>query len=436
MTQARDVDTPLPSQVRARLTTLASDGLARMPQAQVPPPLRRAMSFAPAKRAKLVGAQLLQYVESDDEFREHLATQVRALTPQVAASLEAPDPAQETDVVEAAAVAAILRPAGWAELVDRARELEGRRRTTGGDLESTINKLAGDLEQARGATKAIRERMRTQVDELKAENAVLRRKLGEARGRLREAEGRAAAADDRIETAAREADIAIREAEAEARRLRQRISELETESGAARRATRDEREEQSVRLRLLLETLMDTTTGLRRELALAPSDALPADAVPAVEPSTGSGVAGVGRALLIDDPALLRRLLELPRVHLVIDGYNASKTAWPTVPLDQQRSRLVSGVAALVAGKGIECTIVFDGADLKHPPPVSSPRGVRVRFSPPGVIADDLIRQLVAAEPGGRPLVVVSTDREVAESVTKLGARSVASISLVKAIGA
>jgi predicted RNA-binding protein with PIN domain len=113
-----------------------------------------------------------------------------------------------------------------------------------------------------------------------------------------------------------------------------------------------------------------------------------------------------------------------------------SKTAWPSAPLEEQRNRLGSRVAALVAGKGIEVTIVFDGADLKHPPTVSAPRGVRVLFSPPGVIADDTIRHLVSAEPLGRPLVVVSTDREVAESVTKMGARSVASQALVAAMGA
>ena len=68
-------------------------------------------------------------------------------------------------------------------------------------------------------------------------------------------------------------------------------------------------------------------------------------------------------------------------------------------------------------------------------PSCPAPRGVRVRFSPPGVIADDVVRQLVAAEPTGRPVVVVSTDREVAESVTKMGARSVASSALVAVFG-
>jgi rRNA-processing protein FCF1 len=58
-----------------------------------------------------------------------------------------------------------------------------------------------------------------------------------------------------------------------------------------------------------------------------------------------------------------------------------------------------------------------------------------VRFSPHGVIADDVIRDLVEAEPTGRPVVVVTTDRELATSVTKKGARAVASMALVRAMG-
>ncbi|MGH3506615.1 MAG: NYN domain-containing protein [Nocardioidaceae bacterium] len=407
-----------------------------MAQSHVPAPLRRAASFAPAKRARLVGSQIVQYVEGDDDFREHLATQVKALAPGVCASLEAADEISDDDLVEGAAVAAILRPDGWEDLVERARALEEQRRVSpSGDLQATVEKLTRDLDQARGETKEVRERLKAQIEDLKSDNTTLRHKLGETRGRVRDADAKLAEAEERLQAARRDAEVAAREAEAEARRLRQRITELETESSTTRRLARDEREAESVRLRLLLETLMETSMGLRRELALPPTDATPADSVDAVAPGVASGVAGVGRALLQDDPGLLRKLLELPRVHLVVDGYNVSKTAWPTAPLDQQRSRLVSGVAALVAGKGIETTIVFDGADLKNPPMVTSLRGVRVRFSPPGVIADDLIRQLVAAEPEGRPLVVVSTDREVAESVTKKGARSVASIALVKAMG-
>jgi predicted RNA-binding protein with PIN domain len=62
----------------------------------------------------------------------------------------------------------------------------------------------------------------------------------------------------------------------------------------------------------------------------------------------------------------------------------------------------------------------------------SAPRGVRVLFSAPGEIADDVIRRLVAAEPEGRPLMVVSSDKEVATDVARAGAYAVPSALLLR----
>jgi hypothetical protein len=59
-----------------------------------------------------------------------------------------------------------------------------------------------------------------------------------------------------------------------------------------------------------------------------------------------------------------------------------------------------------------------------------APRGVRVLFSPYGVIADDVIRDIVAAEPRGRALVVASSDQAVARDVEAAGFRVVASAAL------
>jgi predicted RNA-binding protein with PIN domain/phage shock protein A len=427
----------LPPRLRARVVALASQGLSRVPPAHVPAALRRSASFAPAKRAKLVAGDLAGAVDDDDEFREHLATQVRAIVPTATASLESDTPPVTVETLaETAAAAFLLRTEGWESVVQRAIDAEEERRDApGGDLAATVEKLQAALTSARSELKSAREKMRTQVAEVKADNAALRRTLGQTRQQLKQAQETAASVDSVVESVRRESEIAQRAAEAESRRLRARVERLESHTTSARRAVREDREAETMRLRLLLDTVMDSAAGLRRELALPPSEMLPADTVRAVEPGVDPGVAGVGRALLGDDPMLLRRLLEVPRAHLIIDGYNVSKTAWPTAPLEEQRNRLGSRVAALVAGKGIETTIVFDGADLKHPPSVSPPRGIRVLFSPPGVIADDTIRHLVTAEPLGRPLVVVSTDREIAESVTKMGARSVTSQALVAAMG-
>jgi predicted RNA-binding protein with PIN domain len=63
--------------------------------------------------------------------------------------------------------------------------------------------------------------------------------------------------------------------------------------------------------------------------------------------------------------------------------------------------------------------------------PASVPRGVRVLFSDRGVLADDVIRNLVAAEPAGRPLVVATSDRAVADSVRGRGAHPAPSAVLV-----
>jgi predicted RNA-binding protein with PIN domain len=109
-----------------------------------------------------------------------------------------------------------------------------------------------------------------------------------------------------------------------------------------------------------------------------------------------------------------------------------TKTGYPTMPLEKQRLRLLGGLAVLAAQTGAEMTCVFDGAELAAPVLLAPPRGVRVLFSKPGQTADELIRQLVRAEPPGRPVVVVSADREVADGVARSGARPVASALLLK----
>ncbi len=88
-----------------------------------------------------------------------------------------------------------------------------------------------------------------------------------------------------------------------------------------------------------------------------------------------------------------------------------------------------------MARTGVETTVVFDAAATSVRPVVSTPRGVKVLFSPEGVIADDVIRDLVEVEPSGRVVVVVTSDREVAQDVSRLGARVVAADALVALLG-
>ncbi|MEV0718646.1 NYN domain-containing protein, partial [Asanoa sp. NPDC050611] len=211
------------------------------------------------------------------------------------------------------------------------------------------------------------------------------------------------------------------------RRLR---PEAETAAGSARQSAKEARSVDDARLWLLLETIGQAAVGLRRELALEPTDKRPADYV-AEAHGEEPGAASSARALDTDDPARLDQLLALPRAHLVVDGYNVTKRGYGDMSLEQQRKRLITGLGGIAAQTGDEVTVVFDGAERVHGLP-PAPRGVRVLFSRKGETADELIRRLVRAEPAGRPVVVVSSDREVADGVRRHGAYPLGADALVR----
>jgi predicted RNA-binding protein with PIN domain len=416
----------LPEPVRQRVLALAAQALGVMPQADIPPPLRRFATFAPARRAKLSASVLGPTLETDDHFRKLIAFEVRHLQPALGDAVADRTPVPAADPVEVAALAYLLRPDGWEDVVEGAAEAVAS--STPAADEGLVARLTEQLDQARTEARQTREKLREQIAELKQENTVLRRKLNESRLRVAAAEKEAAARAEHAAGADARIAAAKSDADRELRKLKARIAELEEVEQAVKRTAGQERELASVRLRLLLDTVLDAAGGLRRELALPPAGTLrPADTVEGVEPDTGT----VGRAAPADDPALLDELLALPQVHLIVDGYNVTKTAWPSMPLHSQRQRLVTALGVLVAQRRVEVTVVFDGAEMSGPVQLNPPRGVRVRFSPPGVIADDVIRQLVRAEPPGRPLVVVSSDREVHESVAASGARPVSAAALL-----
>jgi predicted RNA-binding protein with PIN domain len=144
------------------------------------------------------------------------------------------------------------------------------------------------------------------------------------------------------------------------------------------------------------------------------------------------GAAGTAeRAAPVADVAALSQLLGLASAHLIVDGYNVTKTGYPELSLFDQRGRLLRALGVLFARTGAEITVVFDGASVAGRA-ARAPRGVRLLFSDPGVAADDVIVELVAAEPPGRPVVVASSDGEVVAAVARRGAAPVSSVLLLE----
>lgn len=431
---AEVLDRPLPEGVRRRVVQIVSDGFGGLTMAELPAQLRQYARFAPNRRAKFAGNAMAAALETDPLFRQRIGEKFREAQPELAGALAAGSPPPAADPLDVAAAAYVLRPTGWVKLVAAAGEEAQRADAERADEESRaeLERLRAELAAARDHTRAETERLRTDLDSARKEAESLHRKLRAAFSDVKRGEAALRKVHGEMETVRAEGHAQVSAAESETRRLKARLGEVEAALEATRRAAREGRSVEDMRVRLLLDTVLDAAQGLRRELALPPVSVRPAETVDAVEPGRMTPKDIAARALSDSDPAVLDQLLALPQAHLVVDGYNVTKTGYPQMPLEKQRLRLLGQLSQLAAQSGAEVTCVFDGAELAAPVLLAPPRGVRVLFSKPGVTADELIRQLVRAEPPGRPVIVVSTDREVADGVARAGARPVASAVLLK----
>ncbi|MFI6872266.1 NYN domain-containing protein [Streptomyces sp. NPDC050400] len=431
---AEVLDRPLPEGVRRRVVQIVSDGFGGLTVGELPPQLRQYARFTPTRRVKFAGNAMAAALESDTLFRQRIGERFRDAQPELAGALDSGSPPPAADPLDVAAAAYVLRPTGWVKLVAAAGEEAQRADAERADEETRaeLDRLREQLEQAHAHGKAETERLRAELDAAKREADAAQRKLRAALSDVKRGEAAARKAQAETEAVRAEGQAQVSAAESESRRLKARLGETEAALEASRRAAREGRSVEDMRVRLLLDTVLEAAQGLRRELALPPVSARPADSVDAVEPGKMTPKDIATRALHEHDPAILDQLLALPQAHLVVDGYNVTKTGYPTMPLEKQRLRLLGSLSQLAAQTGAEVTCVFDGAELAAPVLLAPPRGVRVLFSKAGVTADELIRQLVRAEPPGRPVIVVSTDREVADGVAKAGARPVASVMLLK----
>jgi predicted RNA-binding protein with PIN domain len=431
------LDRPLPEGVRHRVVAIAADAFGGFTFADLPVSLRPYARFTPSRRVKYAATALAAALESDGAFRLKVAAKLRESQPQLTEAVDGGTPPPAADPLDVAAAAYLLRPAGWAKLVATAGEEAQRADAERADEEilRELARLREEVEALQAQSRIEAARARAELDTVRKDGDALHRKLRAAHSDVKRAEAAQRKLQAELDDARAAADRDRAAAESEARRLRGRLAESEAVMEAGRRAVREGRGVEDMRLRLLLDTVLDAAAGLRRELALPPRDTIgvrPADTVDAVAPGQFSARDIATRALSETDPQLLDQLLALPQAHLVVDGYNVTKTGYPSLPLEKQRLRLLGGLAALAAQSGAEVTCVFDGADLDMPVLLAPPRGVRVLFSKAGETADELIRRLVRAEPPGRQIVVVSADREVADGVAKAGARPVASVLLLK----
>ncbi|HYI63027.1 MAG TPA: NYN domain-containing protein [Acidimicrobiales bacterium] len=406
----------------------------------VPLPLR------PVVRLSRLGPRALAAADragDDDPFRSRVAllVELEKLTPAQRLWLERPDgweaALEEMVQVEAADV----------EEADVRQKLTRERRAR------------RSAEDSRDRAVAQAGRTRLEATDLRQELAATRQDLAAARQAADEAEDRARAAEDERTEAVR----ALKQLEEAHARAHEQLRELR-EGGTGQAARRAEVDRAALARAVAQAT--DASTALDAALAAVAALAEPTEPTAPTEPAP----AGPGDGTEAPDeepdaaveaggppegspparpPARARRrparlpggihddtaeaadhLVRRPGAILLVDGYNASLAMWPDTPLADQRQRLVSGLAVLEARSGVEAVAVFDGVAASVQ---GVTRQVRVRFTDEGVEADDVLLDMVDAEPPDRVVVVASNDERVRAGSRARGG-NVLSISQLRAL--
>jgi predicted RNA-binding protein with PIN domain len=108
----------------------------------------------------------------------------------------------------------------------------------------------------------------------------------------------------------------------------------------------------------------------------------------------------------------------------LVDGNNvmAQRVGWHRDKPAARRA-LMDELARFAEVKRVRVSVVFDGAPEKHFGDGASYRGVRVFYAERGSNADERIKGLVEAARERRTLLVVTSDRALADYVRRCGAQ-------------
>lgn len=416
---------------------IAAAGSKLRPQLPFPPELKPFLKFTklPAKALRDVRAA----VEGDPVFFRRLSM---VATP---------------DLLDEAGMLWLTRPEGWeaalAELgstqaeaaVDAQTELrraERRRDAAEQAAQRTIAELVAlrveleRLQQAQAAAEA-------EIVELRRERDALRGEAAAHHTELRRAVNRLATAQSRLEAQRIEAMAASRRAD-DAEQMRDAVLADRAEgtpdrpegadrsgveavlAGASQVAADLARQAEQAR------SMAHDLGRLAGRLASLEPAAVAPSTVPPVPKRTRRGrrsarvPVGMPGGVYGSSSAAAEFLVRQPGIAVLIDGYNVAKLGWPTLELEDQRTRCIEACEDVARRFGAHIAVIFDGSTVAGAA-ASRRRLVRVAFSPEGVLADDVLRAEVEGLPDDTPVLVVTNDQAVLTDVRAMGANTISS---------
>ena len=423
---------------------IARDGESSDPILPAPASLRRYLRFAKLPAPALDIAR--RVLDDDDDFRARVTEQTTA------------------DEVGEAAWLWLSRPDGWEQRLEtirrdtQAREHHQREERVERDAQ---RRLAGAESAARRA-EARAHAVAREADELRAVVAQERARAGVLENQLADVTHQAERLADERSLAVRklketEAELANRSGDL--KHARHQLRMLQSELAAALDSRPTDSPSPSPlplagpgpapalaptidrdRLAAAVGDASAAAARLGEALAAAaaaidqpPVAAIPTDPSPAPPRRPVRQPVALPPGVFDDSVEAAEHLVRVPSALLAVDGYNVSHAAWPTTSIAEQRARLIDALAELHARTGADALVVFDGAEVDSHATGARP-GVRVRFSPAGVEADDVIIDLVAATPAQRAVVVASSDHRVRDGARRHGANLLTARQLVAAL--
>ncbi len=348
-------------------------------------------------------------IDTDPEFRRWLADRVN-----------------EADHGRAG-VLFVRRPDGWHDDLDR---------LTAAWDEPIIETGTDDtkrLQRRLDVADRARERAEAERDEAVAELDGIRRQLDAVEAQRDELRARHDSAATELENVAAERRQAIAELKKTEEILAKHLSQkrqLETQIQAM---TAAQLGQTTIAPTLDDATVRQLAATLRQALddTMIIVDDLETRATPTIAPIPRRTPLPLPPGLLDDSVDVADYLLGVPGLTLLVDGYNVTKEAQPRLELDEQRRWLHERLVGLTArNPNVTATIVWDGADV-GPHPTGNDKGVRNRFSPDGVEADDELIAMVERIDQRTPICVVSSDQRVRRGCAAGGANVVHSRQLI-----
>jgi predicted RNA-binding protein with PIN domain len=431
----------LPEHLLAGYLDAALETLRGADQGELPGALRQYRTWTPRRlRHPRVLGLVRRTLDLDRSFRvavdkrvldeeEALARLLRAgRHAEALASGEAPEVVARVGVALGADGVEAVRAAVEADAASQAR-------AEAAAVRSALAGAEGELDAARARADAEAAAARAAREELRGAREELRRSERERRSLA----DRVAGLERELVRSAAAVRAAKDEAAAEQRRLGVRVAELQARLAEVQRKYRALRRSTGQVDPMVAEAVgaLERDLGALRRAAGLGREGEPAPAAPARRPERREPLPVPG-GRGADDPETLAAWMAADGVLVLVDGYNVTKhpLGFAERSLEDQRTLLLDLCRRLARRFTAAVTVVFDGGAVE-PVPTRLPLGpVEVVFTDEGRTADDEIVARVNAALPERPVVVVTSDNELRERVSALGATVTRSPALLGLAGA